>query len=827
MSRAVRAYSVFVASPGDVAAEREAVMRAADRVNATVGRAFELRLEVRGWEQVQPTLGRAQAAINPLVDECHVFVGVLWRRFGTPTGDYGSGFEEEFHRALARQEENPPPVVGLFFRQVTQDLLDDPGRELNRVLKLQRRIRKDHVALYRSYGDPAGFELDVTQFLTAFLVKKAAEAIAPPQGIQSLPAEGEASARGAGPDIDTAAGRDSDELDDARRQIGGVLDEWSGSVLGRRPPHPSADTDRLVAFALAMSHDDTPLPVHTANRLYLRHTDLVLSRGEAALWLRTLCGDAIRAVDGWGGTIPGWRLLHHSQLQDDLLDVALQRQPGPPRGAVLLLLAMRARPAALWQRPVTDGEQSERPGEDDGAGPADSDGGTARPWPLLLSVGETADEAVEYLYRLAGEEDVAVLDAVEAAAQGEQWGDAALAAVAALRGSPFLAVDWLLSNPYTIAEWAIEAVIRAVPDLPPPRLVDLVSSRHRAEPVRLAAFNRLTALAADGEVDAALGERAVAAILATGGAALDLVLSPGSAGSPVGGWLAPAWAARDSKEQHRLGDRVMAALHPSDELAVAAVHGLAGLDAWRAWSWLGDPAQGPAAREVLRDGGAAFTANAGALDLSDELVQFVRGHARAAALRVLRLLPEDARRHGDVVLVRDELALADWLTAEEAQQALTVLGDPCDADALVAAAGFTVAGAADARQLLRAACRLGGAAVVNALLDGDDETGADVAALVVAEDASTAENVLVDLLHHHRSGVRRHALNALVGRLDDKALLALLDSYPTRRTSYYYDVVCRLDWLLFADPDGLADPAVHLPPDPGAQGQDQRPAGAI
>jgi Rad3-related DNA helicase len=69
------------------------------------------------------------------------------------------------------------------------------------------------------------------------------------------------------------------------------------------------------------------------------------------------------------------------------------------------------------------------------------------------------------------------------------------------------------------------------------------------------------------------------------------------------------------------------------------------------------------------------------------------------------------------------------------------------------------------------------------------------------------------LLHHRRAGVRRQALNALVKRLEGTALLALLDSYPTRRKSYYYDVVSRLDWFLFADPGGLADATDLLPPD--------------
>jgi hypothetical protein len=54
-------------------------------------------------------MGRPQALINPLIERSDVFVGLLWSRFGTATGSadsegrsYGSGTEEEFHRALER-----------------------------------------------------------------------------------------------------------------------------------------------------------------------------------------------------------------------------------------------------------------------------------------------------------------------------------------------------------------------------------------------------------------------------------------------------------------------------------------------------------------------------------------------------------------------------------------------------------------------------------------------------------------------------------------------------------------------------------------------------
>jgi Domain of unknown function (DUF4062) len=92
---------IFLASPGDVAEER----RAARNVVYEMDQMFResgWHIELSGWEDVMPGYSRPQAKINPDVDTCDIFLGLLWRRWGSPTGEYSSGFEEEFERARAR-----------------------------------------------------------------------------------------------------------------------------------------------------------------------------------------------------------------------------------------------------------------------------------------------------------------------------------------------------------------------------------------------------------------------------------------------------------------------------------------------------------------------------------------------------------------------------------------------------------------------------------------------------------------------------------------------------------------------------------------------------
>jgi hypothetical protein len=45
-------------------------------------------------------MGRPEQLILDQIGQYDLFVGIMWRRFGTPTGVAGSGTEQEFDHAL-------------------------------------------------------------------------------------------------------------------------------------------------------------------------------------------------------------------------------------------------------------------------------------------------------------------------------------------------------------------------------------------------------------------------------------------------------------------------------------------------------------------------------------------------------------------------------------------------------------------------------------------------------------------------------------------------------------------------------------------------------
>ena len=117
MARTETVLSVFVASPGEVADERRRLERVVDELNFVWSREYGLRLELVKWEtHAYSNKGAdAQDVINTQLDEFDIFLGIMWKRFGEPTGRAESGTEEEFIRARERHSQDPDLIRVMFY----------------------------------------------------------------------------------------------------------------------------------------------------------------------------------------------------------------------------------------------------------------------------------------------------------------------------------------------------------------------------------------------------------------------------------------------------------------------------------------------------------------------------------------------------------------------------------------------------------------------------------------------------------------------------------------------------------------------------------------
>jgi len=98
-------YKIFLASPGDTLKERKVVEEIVKDLNESIGSRYNFNIQLLKWEtSVYPAFGEdGQDVINGQIgDDYDIFIGIMWKRFGTPTNRSESGTKEEFERAYKR-----------------------------------------------------------------------------------------------------------------------------------------------------------------------------------------------------------------------------------------------------------------------------------------------------------------------------------------------------------------------------------------------------------------------------------------------------------------------------------------------------------------------------------------------------------------------------------------------------------------------------------------------------------------------------------------------------------------------------------------------------
>jgi|SRR6266568_251906 len=152
---------VFLASPGDLADERRAAKSVVDEYNALTAEEFGYQVELVGWEDTVSVYGRPQAIINRDLERCELFVGLLWKKWGTPpdvAGLYSSGFEEEFETSVQRRSSKGSPEISLLFKEIDQTFLGDPGEDLKKVLAFKERLISEKRIYFEGFVDIQEFE---------------------------------------------------------------------------------------------------------------------------------------------------------------------------------------------------------------------------------------------------------------------------------------------------------------------------------------------------------------------------------------------------------------------------------------------------------------------------------------------------------------------------------------------------------------------------------------------------------------------------------------------------------------------------------------------
>ena len=119
MPRFITTYRLFIASPGDVQRERDAMQGVVNEINRILDALMpdeSVSVELLMWEKsVTPQIGDGpQVVVNGQIESYDIFLGLLAKRFGTPTHVAGSGTEEEFRNAYENWRKHGMPWIVFF-----------------------------------------------------------------------------------------------------------------------------------------------------------------------------------------------------------------------------------------------------------------------------------------------------------------------------------------------------------------------------------------------------------------------------------------------------------------------------------------------------------------------------------------------------------------------------------------------------------------------------------------------------------------------------------------------------------------------------------------
>jgi hypothetical protein len=315
--------NLFLASPSDLTDERQVAREIVDEINRYV-RGLNWHVELLGWEDTLPGFSRPQELINRDVDSCDLFIGMLWRRWGQPTGQYDSGFEEEFERARQRRSQAGGPEIWLCFKQVDPDLLKDPGDQLRKVIAFRRSLEQSKELLFKEFQDADKWKELLREWLLKYVIELHQQMISsqstsaltsstPVQQPQEMSQPEPVQAR-------SASKADSVQILKTLESTSSAMRAGEFTSTPLKEGKVSGDllsAARAYLFGLSwLSAINTGelLGTHGINLLYLQREHLEIIGSEKLLLARTVISDNSETSPGWF-----WFKDWQPQLAEDIL----------------------------------------------------------------------------------------------------------------------------------------------------------------------------------------------------------------------------------------------------------------------------------------------------------------------------------------------------------------------------------------------------------------------------------------------------------------------------------------------------------------------------
>lgn len=789
-----------MASPGDLGDERDAIRAIEDVVNHAFA-SSGIRIRVVGWELTTPGFGRPQARINPMVHQCDVFIGLLNRRWGSDTGEYSSGFEEEFEIALERRKTSDAPDIAMFFAKVPAELVADPGPQLSRVLEFKSRIQRDRTALYQEFAGPDGLSTLVLAFLTNQVLPLIVNATSE-VGTQGSGGDLEGAAHAVEssgtetPGAGIAADPSERNLPPALQQLSETFSAFDALICGREPI-TQPDTDRLALVARSLERFSQPMGAHLVNRLYRNRNKLYLSAPERTLWLHTFLSDIGATSKAVNRTIPGWAILRPrnsstKSIVGGILPFLMETEEAVVRGAIRLLIGLKLRPEALWperKHPRPDGQG------DDRIAPSSDEDLALVTWIGMFKSLPGVDATFDYMLQHAGDNDSNLLEELSCAEELDEASREAVLALIASRQGDYARLAALAPSNYSRDTDGLVALLaNHIYELPRESLGRI--AKFSKPSLRRLAIKRVLE---EGDV----GETIKDAFAWEDEETQRMLIRQVSTSTTLGEVILPVVAKDSGKYPGGLEANLLAAIRSPEELRAMYEASPFNYEAWHALGILSGQSMLEEARQTL-----------------DSDASTIRDRLRSVAHEYPELIPYIAQKYKAIACTivgesgSKSLDDATRLAREVEQKqpgsvlpALQALEKVVSEDSLPIVDGILTT--VEDLAVMRHLTDFFPGALADLLAkrwrrsEISDLRAASSQWLFSQRERTRDE--LIEGLYGEDAEARLVALNNLVGRLDRKQLRRLADSYPRRKREYWYNVVAAFDQCLFAPEDYVED----------------------
>ena len=169
----VKIYRCFIASPSDTIEERKICKKVVSELNRTIGNSLNFRIETLTWEDnTRPSVGEySQGIINEQIGDYEIFIGIMYKKFGTATKNAGSGTEEEFDVAYQKYKNNEQVDIMFYFNDEPTPPSQIDSDQYSMIRNFKKKIGNLGV-YYWNYNGILSFEENLRSHLTRCVTKK-------------------------------------------------------------------------------------------------------------------------------------------------------------------------------------------------------------------------------------------------------------------------------------------------------------------------------------------------------------------------------------------------------------------------------------------------------------------------------------------------------------------------------------------------------------------------------------------------------------------------------------------------------------------------------